>query len=185
MAQGTLVTDLIDSGTLLIRQLRLGGFPIAAAWWIKPIEDPLEGNQGWQFFLASSLMDQLGPADAYQKLHDILKNVSFDSVLARIPLGKIKILGETNPITQGVFKIIDQLHGVGPIRVWHRRLGEMRAEEIFIYALNLPSPWQRVILKNPVEVNEPSLKQSEALNQIMASGNPPVLAGWPKSFIPP
>jgi hypothetical protein len=186
MAQGALVADLIDDGWNLISQLRRNDFPITAAWWVKPTEVGTGGTEEWQFFIASPLVDQLGPADAYQKAYDALRSMpSFDPVLARISLGMIKIIGERNRITEDVLKIIRQLHGWPPLHVWHRRLGEIQTEEVYVYPLTLPSPWQQVVLKTDVEVDEPlSPNESQAMSQMMASGTIPVRAGWPRSSIP-
>ena len=65
MAQSTLVAGLVDDGLKLTYQLVRSGLPIAAAWWLKPIDDPLYGNQDWEFFLASPWVDELGRGEVY------------------------------------------------------------------------------------------------------------------------
>ncbi len=171
MAQGTLVAALIEDGWELINQLLRSDFPIAAAWWVKPIEEP-GANREWQLFLASPMVDQLGSGVTYRKAYDALRSMpNFDPVLARISLGMIKMIDVSNPMTKEAVKILERFRGRPPISVGRCRLGEIEAEEVFVYPLSRPAPWQQVVLKSPVDVVEPpSPQDSQTMSQMVASG---------------
>ena len=102
MDQSTLVGDLIQDGKELIDDLVRANVPVAAAWWAKVIPETMfmGDRPDWQFFLASSLVEQQGPGVAYQKAFDALRtSPRGDAILARITISMIKIVGETDPIT--------------------------------------------------------------------------------------
>ncbi len=165
MAQSMLVERLIEDGEELINQLRYD-FPILTACWAKVIlDDDQMGDRGeWQLFLVSPLVDQEGPADAYEKAYNALRNMpQFDQMFARISWSMIKIIGEKNPITQGVIKILKRFHGKAPIYVRRCRLGQIEAEEVYVYPLTLPPPWQKVVLKEARDAKSVSGKENQAI----------------------
>src|SRR6266849_4061900 len=183
MAQSTLVGDLIQDGKELIDDLVRANVPVAAAWWARVIpETTFMGDRpDWQFFLASSLVEQQGPGVAYQKAFDALRtSPRGDAILARITVSMIKIVGETDPIAADVFKIVRAYGGKPPIYVARCRLGQIEVEEVHIfYVTTLPAPWQSLVLKTAVEAEEPlSQQESQAMNQIVASGINPIQAGY-------
>lgn len=187
MAQSTLVDGLVDDGLKLTYQLVRSGLPIAAALWFKRIDDAAWGTPEWEFFLVSPLVDELGPGEVYKRAYDALRSMpDFDAVLASISLGMIKMIGEKNPITQAVFKII-KLHGDGPpIYVARCRLGDIEAENLeIIYVERLPAPWQQVVIKTPVKVEDPRSPQVRA--RMVPIGGSEIsldLAGLPSSSVP-
>src|SRR5712692_9755163 len=133
--------------------------------------DYVYGRSDWQFFLASSLVEQQGPGVAYQKAFDALRtSPRGDAILARITVSMIKIVGETDPIAADVFKIVRAYRGKPPIYVSRCRLGQIQVEELHIfYVTALPAPWQSLVLKTAVEAEEPlSPQESQAMNQIVA-----------------
>jgi hypothetical protein len=154
MAQSMLVERFIEDGWELINHLLKADFPILTACWAKVIldDDQMGDRREWQLFLVSPLVDEQGPADAYEKAYNALRSMpQFDQVFARISLGMIKLIGERNPITQAVSQILKRFHGKGPIYVRRCRLGQIQAEEVYVYPLTLPDPWQKVVLKSGKE----------------------------------
>jgi hypothetical protein len=180
MAQSTLVESQIGEGLELIDQLVRCGFPVAAAWWVKPIED-----DDWKLFLASAVVDDQGPAVAYQQANDALRDWQ-EYHLGPISLGMASIIGEKNSIAREIFKIV-ALHGGGPpIYVNRYRLGETDSEGLHIfYVTKLPAPWHQVRIKNPVDnVEELSTQQKRArMVEIGASGRVPNPAEWSGSTV--
>jgi hypothetical protein len=143
MAQSTLVGDLIQDGKELIDLVR-GSVPVAAAWWAKVIpETTFMGDRpDWHLFLASSLVEQQGPGVAYQKVFDALRtSPRGGAILGRITVSMIKIVGETDPLTADIFKIIRAYGGKPPIYVARCRLGQIEVEDVQIfYVTTVPAP---------------------------------------------
>jgi hypothetical protein len=184
MAQGTLVDSLIQDGLELIDDLLRGNVPVSAAWWAKVIPETsyMGDRPEWQLFLASSLVDHQGPRVAYQKAVDALRtSPRGDPILARISVSMIKIIGETDPLTIDVYKIIKHHSSKPPIYVSRCRLGGIEVEDVYIfYVSTLPAPWQKVKLKADAEITEPlSPRKKQTMSQIVASGiDPQQLGVW-------
>jgi hypothetical protein len=183
MAESTLVDTLKEDGRELIEHLVRDGLPIAVAWWVKPIpeEEQHEGPE-WLFFLASPLVDQLGPGGVYQKVYTALRSTRLgDLIFARISLGQIKVIGVSDPATADVLKMLKRYPGKPPswppIYVARCRLGTIEAREVQVYPPSLwekanLSTWYPVRLKKPVEVSQPpSPQDNQIMQEIAASGN--------------
>jgi hypothetical protein len=174
---------MIDAALPFVDRIVRNGFPVAVAWWVKPIED-----EEWMLYLASAVVDDQGPAMAYQKAHDALQGWrEFEPMFAGVSLEMTRIIGEQNSITRDIFKIVTRHGGGPPIYVNRCRLGELEAEEVHIfYVTKLPAPWQQVTLKKKVDnVEELSTLQKRArMVEIGASGRIPDLADWSGSSIP-
>jgi len=70
MDKDTVVTEQTESGRRLISALAEVGFDVRVAFWAKPTD---EGK--WFLYLASTLVDDKGPAAAYRIVHDILRKM--------------------------------------------------------------------------------------------------------------
>jgi hypothetical protein len=183
MAQNTLVGALVEDGLEITAQLDRSDIPISAAWWVKPMYDPEAGYRDWKFFLASSWVDELGRSEFYKRVHDAIQCMpDADALFARISVTTTNVVGLRDPITQDVFKIIKRFGGGPPIPVGHCRLGTIDAEEVNIFYVRLPPPWQEGVLKTPIYANDPSPRQERAaMVPTGGSGTSPVQAGWPPS----
>jgi hypothetical protein len=183
MVENSLVEARIIRGLGLVNLLQSHDFPVAAAWWLKPVED-----EELTFYIASRIADDAGVGAAYERAYHALGEWPvFEPNPSLVPLGKTQIIGEQNPITADVRKVIERYRGAPPIYVARCRLGQIEAEELnIIYVANLPAPWQKVELKTAVEVDEPlSPQESRAKMMILGSGIDQVRAGWPKTSLPP
>jgi hypothetical protein len=181
MAQNALVESLIEDGRNLLEHLNRTTFPIAAAWWVKEIleDNAMMDRREWQFFLASPLVDQQGSAVVYQKIYEYLRGIyRGDPILPRFSLGRIKAVGVNDAMTVDVLEIIKLSRGKQPICAAMRRLGNIVAEEVYIYPPPLPL-WEQLRLKTTIEVEEPlSQQEHQAVDRIVASGINPVQAGY-------
>jgi len=84
------VSQQTDQGERLIKALAEHGFDVQVAFWAKPTD---EGK--WFLYLASSMVDDKGPAAAYRFVHEILrkKSVFID------PL-EIRVIGLNDSLTE-------------------------------------------------------------------------------------
>jgi hypothetical protein len=176
MAESSLVEVLKEDGQELIQHLVRDDLFITVAWWVKPLEE-----REFLFYLACPAVDNIGPGFAYQKVYKALRSMQHgDAFLARVSLGQIKVIGVNNPITADVLKIISRYGGRPPIYVARCHLGELEAEEVYIYPQPNAATWQMMKLKSSVEVDDPLPPQeTQAMNEIVASGvNPTQAAYW-------
>jgi len=65
-----MVSEQTDRGKRLIEALATDGFDVRVAFWAKPTD---EGK--WFLYLASTLVDDKGPAAAYRLVHGILRKM--------------------------------------------------------------------------------------------------------------
>jgi hypothetical protein len=181
MAESTLVDRMKDFGRELITHLTQDNVPISAAWWVKaiPENDPV-GSREWFLFIASSLLDSAGPGVAYKRVYDAISKLRHQggTVLVEISLGQIKVIGENDPITLAVFKILKRYPGGEPppwteVYVSRCKLGPIEAEEATIYPRYLweKHEWKLVRLKENVLVDAPQEEgDKQIMQEIAASG---------------
>jgi hypothetical protein len=143
MAQGTLVDRQVEDGRQLLEQLARAGFPVAAAWWLKPFVEveewepfhlPYEERE-WEFYLASPVVEAEGSAKAYRSIHEALRQLhpTYDPTVAAISMSRITAVDADHPATQEVRKIMRLYRAKPPIYVARCRLGKIEAKEVYIY----------------------------------------------------
>jgi len=125
----TLVENLIDDGQKLLDRLPQEGFAVTAAFWLRPAEDC-----EWLFYVASPLVESDGIAEAYRRLHPIIRRMPQPFWID--PL-EVKLVGESNPITKDVLAIHTRAPGpkVSPLRWGGKRLGSVNIEGAYLYPL--------------------------------------------------
>lgn len=183
MDQVALVDRRIDDGRKLVLQLARDGFQVTAAFWLKAPEDAW-----WYLFIASKVVDQIGPGKAYRALQSSLEHLPGTS----ISLADIKLIGvDDNPITASVRKVQQQGGGKGPLHFRGGQLGNLTIDEAYLYPLLArpkrgPIPLGKRKLKTAVErisrmdeLGAPlSPQESLAMEQIVASGISPAQADY-------
>ena len=68
MDQEPMVRERADTGKQLIEKLAADGFHVPVAFWAKPTEE-----ERWILYLASTFVDEKGPALAYRRVNDTLR----------------------------------------------------------------------------------------------------------------
>jgi hypothetical protein len=91
------VTEQLEHGEQLISELTKDGFETRAAFWAKPTD---EGK--WFLYLASPMVDEKGPRDAYRLVHRTLKRMPN---LWIEPL-EIRVLGMNDSLTEAALAAI-------------------------------------------------------------------------------
>lgn len=126
----TLVTEQIDAGERLLRQLRSDGFDVTAGFWLQASE---EG--AWRFCMVSPLVETEGLAQAYRRLHPVIWKMPQPFWID--PL-EVRLIGPSNPIAQDVLAVQARLPSplVSPIRWGGNRLGNLNVEGAYIYPLS-------------------------------------------------
>ncbi len=130
----TLVANLVDDGQKLVEEVSQRGFHVTAAFWLKASED-----DRWYFYIVSPTVDDEGLAQAYRRLHPLVRGVP--EPLWIDPL-EIKLIGPSNPIAQDVLAIYRHARGprVSPIRWGGKRLGNVSVEGTYLYPLPVTMP---------------------------------------------
>jgi hypothetical protein len=126
-----LVEYQIEAGKILIAQLVRDDVRIEAAFWMKEAEGGI-----WSLYIASSVVDEKGPAEAYrvlQRSHQRLEGIPFS-------LSEIKLIGERDPITMDVLDILARFHAPVAARLGARQLGGVPIEGAYVYPSSLFMP---------------------------------------------
>ncbi len=97
MDQEPLVNEQIDIGNKLIEAVADFGYDVQIAFWAKPTE-----FGKWYLYLASSVVDDSGPAVAYRLVFDVLRK---HSDLWIDPLD-IKVIGAKDSLAQAAFSVV-------------------------------------------------------------------------------
>jgi hypothetical protein len=134
MDSESLVEDLIDDGQRLADELARRGFPVTAAFWLKPSE-----RNRWYFYVVSSVVDDEGLTQAYRRLHPVVR--AMPELLWIDPL-EIRLIGPSNPIAQDVLAIHSRVRGprATPIRWRGTRLGNVSVEGAYLYPPPVTTP---------------------------------------------
>jgi hypothetical protein len=137
MDQETLVRNQIDEGRRFLARLAVEGVPVTGAFWVKTSE---EGR--WFFYLATPEVDDKGLGDAYGEAYGVLDHV--DPVC--LTIFNVKLVSPANPIARDAMNL-QQLHrGRKPLRINGSRVGDISAEEIYIYPpVTMPTYRTKVI----------------------------------------
>jgi hypothetical protein len=141
MDQGPLVEPQIDDGFRVVKRLVGGGFPVAAAFWVRSGEE-----RRWKLYVASKLFDESGPSAAAGKVVEAVLQLEDPW----ITISDITVVGERNPITQDVLRVLNRRPGPMAIRLRQPVLGNLETEEAYIYprmeeAARRPPPKVKII----------------------------------------
>jgi hypothetical protein len=122
----TLVEDQIDAGRALLTRLKDRKFPIAAACWIKPVEE-----DRWTLFIATPVMDEKGPLEAYRAISESLRAVGEGWVTS----SNVTLVGVKEPSTREAIERLRRHPGWLPPQFPGVRLGGVTAEDVYVYPL--------------------------------------------------
>jgi hypothetical protein len=166
-----LVERKIDDGHRLVHRLLDDGFDVTAAFWLNAGED-----RWWHFYIASKIVDERGPVEAYRALQATLAQLPGIS----IALEGIKLIGASSPITRDALKIRKRHAGVELIRLSGTRLGGLNVEEAIIYPADYSEPDKIFVdAVNKVDVVNGRLQVTKTTLSIPRHGVPPPLpAEW-------
>jgi hypothetical protein len=122
--QSTLVDNQIDDGRRFIERFAADGNPVQAAFWVKTAEDGL-----WFLYVATELIDRVGPAAAYRAVHASLRRLGESWVSS----SEIKVVSPSNPIARDVLAIMARHPGRLATRFGAKMLGSMAVDQVYIY----------------------------------------------------
>jgi len=142
MDQELLANELIDNGKKLVEALNATGFDVMIAFWARPIE-----SGSWYLYLASTLVDEKGPAAGYRLVQQILRN---SEDLWIDPL-EIKVLGKNDSMADAAVSLVQPRISSGPFAVPSPRpypgmtrfggssLGGIEVDGAYIYPQHVPA----------------------------------------------
>ncbi len=112
MDQNAVVNEQTESGKRLIETLATAGFDVPIAFWAKPTDD---GK--WFLYLASSIVDEKGPAVAYRSVQEVLRRIPN----LWIDLLEVKVIGLKDSLTQAALAVMKPTVADGPFAVRHTK----------------------------------------------------------------
>ncbi len=124
MDQSTLVENQVDDGRRFIERFAADGNPVQGAFWVKTPEEGI-----WFLYVATDLIDRVGPAAAYRAVHASLQKLDELGVSS----SEIKIVSPSNPVAKDVLAIMARHPGRLPTRFGGKTLGSMEVEQTYIY----------------------------------------------------
>jgi hypothetical protein len=127
----TLVENQIDDGQRLLDKLDEQGFVVRAACWVKPAEE-----DRWSLYLATPVVDKKGGAAAYRQVYNVLRSLGGVSITD----SDIKLVGEKHPLAQDLLNLQRQFPGRTPTRSRRSLVGDIPAEEVYVYAPGNSTP---------------------------------------------
>ncbi len=128
MDKTALVTGDIEEGRRLVQDLMDAKFPVQAALWLY-----LSDTDEWRLMVASQVVDQKGPREAYKKIQSILARLSPPSGIA---LKDISVLSPQDELIQLLGKAIRTGSRLANIRFTRNTINGTFIEDAHIYLLS-------------------------------------------------
>jgi hypothetical protein len=124
MDQAALVDRQLDDVPRLIDELRRDQFDVKTAFWLYRSE-----ADQWYLYLASDIVDQKGPLEAYKALRRSRSRLTD----LRIGPFDVKLVGPDDPIAKAVMDFQSISPAPRPTRVRGANLGNVYIEDAYIY----------------------------------------------------
>lgn len=105
MDQNAVVTEQLDAGERLLKDLRDNGLATAVAFWARPSE---EGK--WFLYLASPVVDDQGQAAAYRLVHAAIRRLP----IPWIDPFDVRVISPADPMSQHAERLISPAAATGP-----------------------------------------------------------------------
>jgi len=123
MVTATLVEARIESGKELLRKLDDGKFPLSAAFWLFTEEAPQ-----WCLVLASRIVDELGPSEAYKRVQEIILKQGID-----IELRDVSVVSPKSQVVSLLRTAIVTGPGIHGIRFTGNAINGVFIADAYIY----------------------------------------------------
>lgn len=124
MDQVTLVDARFAAGTKLLGRFSAAGIVVRAAAWFKPLDD-----DRWFFYIATSLVDELGSLNAIRRVQPLVLEVDTLGVLA----SRIWLVGAGHRVAREIDEIRRHTPESGPIVRESIPFNDVVAETLYIY----------------------------------------------------
>lgn len=125
MDHPALVESDVRAGEAIVRELDGAGFPVTAALWLMHPE-----AAAWRLMIATPLVDQAGPLQAYERLNKLLGE-HHDAAY----LGSISLVSPANPLVQVLSGTFTTGPGVHRARISRSTFNGVFIEDALIYRM--------------------------------------------------
>jgi hypothetical protein len=131
MAFKILVTDsltdaMIEAGEKLTRFLDSVGFPVSASFWLY-----LPELKVWRLTIASPLVSQYGPKEAYKKIHQAILSAPAD--LPIIPTEHIRLVPREHPLVSLLRKVVTTGKSLSGVRFSENVINGVLIPDAYLY----------------------------------------------------
>jgi len=125
MDKTALVETDIEDGKKLVEALDKANFPVHSALWFY-----LSESDEWRFIVASSLVDENGPKDAYTQIQRVLAKLSKPF---GISLKNISVVSPNDDLIQLLRITISTGPGISGIRFARNTINNIFIEDSYLY----------------------------------------------------
>lgn len=129
----------ISDGQRLLDQLASEDFSVRAACWIK-----LQNRFKPSLFIATALVDQKGPVEAYRELHRVFR--SLDGLW--LETSDVSLVGENHPLVHDVQAVCSR-HREGLLPPDVSMFGGMAVDEVYVYPTEVFPGFSQIKQKFP------------------------------------
>jgi hypothetical protein len=124
MDSAALVGTDIERGADLVKALDDAQFPVRSALWLY-----LSEEREWRLTIATPLVDEAGPRDAYKRIQKVLaKRPEID-----LPLQRISVVSPKDPLIQALRKVVHTGEGISAIRLSRNAVNGVYIEDAVLY----------------------------------------------------
>ncbi len=93
MDQSTLVGGMLDDGRRFVERFAADGWPVQAAFWAR-----MDDEEYWFLYLATELVDRVGPTATYSAVHDSLEKLDDPGLSGFV----FKVVSPNSPVAKQV-----------------------------------------------------------------------------------
>ena len=126
MVMTALLASELEIGTRMLVALDDAGLAIKIAMWLYPQE-----YEDWRFVLASRLLDEAGPLEAYGLVHDALTAGG----ISYLQTPTLKILEMKDPFVRALRRNFGKDKSVEGMRLALRTIGDRFVEDGIVYRI--------------------------------------------------
>lgn len=123
MATTILVDDMIKAGEALVEALDDANVEVRSAFWFYDRED-----EDWQLIVGMPLVDEAGPARAYEVIRGVLKQLGLPLFLRQISVRSPK-----DELVDLIRQGLPTPPGIHSMRVMRSAIRSVPIEDVFIY----------------------------------------------------
>ncbi|MEX2648939.1 MAG: hypothetical protein WD673_08000 [Alphaproteobacteria bacterium] len=126
-----LVTERVEAGKRFLEALDAAKFPVAAALWlfVKELEK-------WRYFVATSLVDEKGPLEAYRQLQSLLRQFADDAHVTKLILYDLSVVSPSDERVRLFRRVIDTGQNIRDVRLTDTVIASTVVDDVLIYRLD-------------------------------------------------
>jgi hypothetical protein len=131
MGQEVLVGLELEDGETFIKELARSGFDVTVAFWLHNSDSGY-----WDFYIASTLVDEIGSLEAYQSLNSKTRTMPAPRIESTYD---VRLIRPSDPLAQEALQYLDGYQSTSIRRFRPRETGGVSIDAGFLYPRVQPS----------------------------------------------